>query len=98
MWVGKKNGMFCSSEHDPPISICFDRFCRFGEVTSIGEADIEITDGLTQMIVHVEGIVPGINFVKVNEMSEEDVSPQVVWEYQTSQVIDILDLPALMLR
>ena len=90
MQVGENNGMFWLSEYNPPISIHFDRFHGFGEVASIGKADIEVTDGLTQLIVHVKGIVPGINFVKINEMSKEDIGPQVVWEYQTPWVIDDL--------
>jgi len=42
------------------------------------------------LIVGAEGIVTGIDFVKVNEVSEEDIGPQVVREDQASRVVNNL--------
>jgi len=50
---------------------------------------LKITDGLAQLIFSVEVIITRIDFVKVDEVSE-DVSPQVVWEYLVSWVVDDL--------
>ena len=45
------------------------------------------------MIISVEGVVARIDFVKVNEMSEEDVSPQVVRENWASRVVNDFRFP-----
>src|SRR5882724_12036347 len=90
MWVGEKNGSFSTHECNTPVSVCPDGFCGFRVVTSIGETDVEVADHLAGAIVGAEGIVSGVYLVKVNETSEQDISPHVVWEYRVSWVVDDL--------
>ena len=85
-------------EHDTPVSVCPDGFCGFRIVTSIGETDVEVTDRLARAIVGAEGIVSGVYLVKVNETSEQDISPHVVWEYRVSWVVDDLCFACLDIK
>src|SRR5882724_9356697 len=85
MQISKEDRSFRLHECNSPISVCPDGFCRLRAVTPISETDVKITDGLARLIVSAEGIVTGIDFVKVNEVSEEDISPQVVREDRASR-------------
>ena len=90
MWAGKEDGPFSKCECDTPVSIHPDGLCGLGVVTSIGETDVEVTNHFARVIVSAEGIVTGIHLVKVDEASEQDIGPHVVWEYRAPWVVDDL--------
>jgi len=53
---------------------------------------------LARVIVGVESIVSRVYLVQVDEMSKQDVGPQVVWEYRATWVIDDLCFAGLVLH
>ena len=90
--------MFSPSESDPPISIRPDHFRRSRGVTPIGEADVEITDDLAQLIFSVEGVVTGIDLVEIKNLPRRISVHRLSGNIRHLRWLTISDFPTLTSR
>jgi hypothetical protein len=84
--ICEEHGTSGASERDSPLPVSLDRFGGSQASASSVKGDINVSDRLSVAVIRFEGIVPRIDFVEIDEPSEEDVVPKAVRENGASRV------------